>query len=289
MDKLEPKAIRILSFENKELRSTEHNKEMWYVVSDVVAAVTESKDVKQYIKRMRSRDEGLAEIWNSITVALPFQTAGGVQKLVCSNQEGFFRIFQSIRSKRLEPFKLWLAKVGKERIEEIDNPALAIERARQYYKDLGYNEEWINTRLKSIEIRELLTDEWKDRGIKEGLEYSILTAEIAKATFGLLPSEHKKLKGLKRENLRDHMNNLELIFTMLGEEVTRQNAQEKDAQGFDENRKSAIEGGKAAGESRKALEKQTGKNVISSSNYKDQIAEAKQNKKLSKPKDKNDK
>ena len=282
MSKLTPKEIRILSFEDKELRSIEHEGEMWYVVNDVVEAITESKDVKQYVKRMRSRDEELASVWDNITLALPFQTTGGVQNLVCSNQEGFFRIFQSIRSKRLEPFKLWLAQVGKERIEEIENPVLAIERARQYYKELGYDEEWINTRLKSIEIRELLTDEWKERGISEGLEYAILTAEIAKATFGLLPSEHKKLKGLKKENLRDHMNNLELIFTMLGEEVTRQNAQENDAQGFDENRKSAIEGGKAAGESRRALEKQTGNKVVSPVNFKAQIKQAKENKNLDK-------
>lgn len=279
MDKISPKDSKVLVFQDQEVRSVEHEGELWYVVLDIVQVATQSKDPKQYLKRMRQRDEGLSDVWDNITLQLPVKTKGGTQKLICSNREGIFRVLQSITSKKLEPFKLWLAKVGSERIDEIENPALAAERARQYYKALGYSEEWIATRLESIKVRGQLTDEWKDRGVKEGMEYSILTAEISKATFGLLPSQHKSLKGLKKENLRDHMTNLELIFTMLGEEVTRQTAQEEDAQGFDENKHAAQKGGKAAGDARKAVEKNTGQNVISSSNFKKQIEEAKTNKK----------
>lgn len=280
MDKLIPKDSKILLFEEQKLRSIEHEGELWYVVLDIVQVATQSKDAKQYIKRMRKRDEGLSEIWENITRSFPIKTEGGTQKLICSNREGIFRILQSVTSKKLEPFKLWLAKVGSERIDEINNPALAAERARQYYKALGYSDEWITTRLESIKVRGQLTDEWKERGVKEGIEYSILTAEISKATFGLLPSEHKNLKDLKKENLRDHMTNLELIFTMLGEEVTRQTAKNEDAQGFEKNKEVAKKGGKAAGKSLDALEKETGKKVISSSNFKNQIKQAKTDKKL---------
>lgn len=280
MDKLIPKDSKILLFEEQKLRSIEHEGELWYVVLDILQVATQSKDAKQYIKRMRKRDEGLSEIWENITRSFPIKTEGGTQKLICANREGIFRILQSVTSKKLEPFKLWLAKVGSERIDEINNPALAAERARQYYKVLGYSDEWIATRLESIKVRGQLTDEWKERGVKEGIEYSILTAEISKATFGLLPSEHKNLKDLKKENLRDHMTNLELIFTMLGEEVTRQTAKNEDAQGFEKNKEVAKKGGKAAGKSLDALEKETGKKVISSSNFKNQIKQAKTDKKL---------
>lgn len=280
MDKLIPKDSKILLFEEQKLRSIEHEGELWYVVLDIVQVATQSKDAKQYIKRMRKRDEGLSEIWENITRSFPIKTEGGTQKLICANREGIFRILQSVTSKKLEPFKLWLAKVGSERIDEINNPALAAERARQYYKALGYSDEWIATRLESIKVRGQLTDEWKERGVKEGIEYSILTAEISKAIFGLLPSEHKNLKDLKKENLRDHMTNLELIFTMLGEEVTRQTAKNEDAQGFEKNKEVAKKGGKAAGKSLDALEKETGKKVISSSNFKNQIKQAKTDKKL---------
>ncbi|WP_063833230.1 BRO family protein [Aureispira sp. CCB-QB1] len=280
MDKLTPKNQQIISFEDKEIRSIEHDGELWYVVVDVINVVTESKNPKGYLRDMRRRDEGLAEVWDNITLPLPIKTKGGTQKLTCSNREGIFRVLQSVTSKKLEPFKLWLAKVGSERIDEINNPALAAERARQYYQALGYSDEWIATRLESIKVRGQLTDEWKDRGVKEGVEYSILTAEISKATFGLLPSQHKSLKNLKKENLRDHMTNLELIFTMLGEEVTRQTAQDDDAQGFEENKEAAQKGGKAAGDARKVVEKNTGQKVISSSNFKKQIEEAKTKKQI---------
>ena len=193
----------------------------------------------------------------------------------CANTEAMFRIIQSIPSPKAEPFKLWLAKVGYERVQEIENPELAAERARQYYRDLGYDEKWIETRIQTIAIRGQLTDEWKVRGVQEGMEYSILTAEISRATFGLVPKEYKELKGLKRENLRDHMTNLELIFTMLGEEGTRQNAIKKDAQGFEENRGSAIEGGTAAVKALGAYEESTGDKVVTNRNFKKQIEEAK--------------
>ena len=199
-----------------------------------------------------------------------------------------FRLIQSIPSPNAEPFKQWLAKVGYERVQEIENPELAAERARQYYKDLGYSDEWIATRLKSIEVRGQLTDEWKDRDVKAGLEYAILTAEISRATFGLKPSDYKKYKGLARENLRDHMTNLELIFTMLGEEQTKQEAIKDDAHGLEENKKAAIEGGSAAGDALGAFEKRTGQKVVSDKNFKDQIKAAKKQKKLkAKKKDKN--
>lgn len=280
MDKLTPKNEETLFFEDTPFRSVEHEGESWYVVSDVVAYVTESKDVKQYIKRMRKRDDGLAQVWDTITISFPIETTGGVQKLVCSNREGLFRILQSVTSPKLEPFKLWLAKVGADRIREIEDPSLAVERLRAHYKALGYDDEWISTRLESIRVRGLLTDEWKDRGVKEGQEYAILTAEISKGTFELLPSEYKLLKGLKRENLRDHMTNLELIFTMLGEEVTRQTAQDIDAKGFQENREAAIKGGQAAGEARKSVEQSTGNKVVSSSNFKSLKEEKKEPPKL---------
>ncbi len=226
---------KIIVFQERQIRRIWHNEEWWFVVEDVVSVLTDSNDPKQYIRRMRSRDEQLSKGWVQFVLTLTVETPGGSQKMNCANTETMFRIIQSIPSPKAEPFKLWLAKVGYERVQEIENPELAAERARQYYRDLGYDEKWIETRLQTIAIRGQLTDEWKIRGVQEGMEYSILTAEISRATFGLVPSEYKDLKGLKRENLRDHMTNLELIFTMLGEEGTRQSAIKKDAQGFEEN------------------------------------------------------
>lgn len=275
---------KLVVFESAEIRRSWHNEEWWYVVNDIVGALTDSKDVKQYVRRMRSRDNELSKGWVQIVLPLPVETKGGVQKLNCANTEGIFRIIQSVPSPKAEPFKQWLAKVGYERIQEIENPELAAERARQYYRELGYTEDWIAKRLQSVEIRGQLTDEWKERGVKEGLEYAILTAEISRATFGLAPSEYKNLKGLKRENLRDHMTNLELIFTMLGEETTKQKAVEKNANGFEENKEVAIEGGAATGKALDAYEKETGKKVVSSDNFKEQIKEAKKQKRLQKKK-----
>jgi DNA-damage-inducible protein D len=195
-----------------------------------------------------------------------------------TNTETMFRIIQSIPSPKAEPFKAWLAQVGYERIQEIEDPELAAERARQYYRDLGYDEAWIGTRIKSIGVRGELTDEWKRRDVREGLEFSILTAEISKATFGMTPTDYKAFKDLGKENLRDHMTNLELIFTMLGEESTRQQAIAQDARGLDENRDAAQKGGHSTGKAREAFEQESGRKVSTPENFKGQIAEAKKQK-----------
>jgi hypothetical protein len=183
-------------------------------VSDVIFALTGSTDIGQYIKKLRQRDPMLAETWTEFIRPLPFETAGGSQKLNCANTEGLFRIIQSIPSPKAEPFKRWLAKVGYERVQEIEDPELASKRTRALYKAKGYSDDWIEKRMRSIAIRDELTDEWKKRGVREQREFAILTAEISEATFGLTPSEYKRFKQLKRENLRDHMTDLELIFSM---------------------------------------------------------------------------
>lgn len=205
-----------------------------------------------------------------IVPTLVVETTGGKQKMSCANTQGLLRIIQSIPSPKAEPFKLWLAKVGQERLEEIENPELAQVRMREIYKAKGYSDEWIEKRVRGIAVRDELTNEWKKRNVKEGKEFAILTAEISKATFGVVPSDYKKLKGLTKpqENLRDHMNDLELIFTMLGEASTTEIARNKDAQGFLQNEKAAIEGGTVAGNARKELEKKSGRKVVTSQNYK---------------------
>lgn len=271
---------KLVVFESKEIRRTWHNKEWFFVIVDIVGALSESKNPSGYIKDMRRRDKELSKGWGQIATPLSVETKGGKQKMNCTNTEGIFRIIQSIPSKKAEPFKKWLAKVGYERIQEIENPELAAERARQYYKDLGYNDTWIDARLQAIVTRGELTDEWKDRNVKKGLEYAILTAEISRATFGLAPSEYKDLKGLERENLRDHMTRLELIFTMLGEEQTKQETIKDDAHGFEENKESAIKGGRGAGKALEAFEKETGNKVVSSHNFKQQISDTKKQKQL---------
>lgn len=185
----------------------------------------------------------------------------------CADTEGVFRIIQSIPSPKAEPFKRWLAKVGYERVQEIEDPELATKRTRALFKAKGYSDEWIEKRMRGIAVREELTDEWKKRDVKKPKEYEILTAEIAKAAFGVTPSAHKEIKGLERENLRDHMTDLELIFTMLGEASTTAIARADDARGFPANRYAAVKGGGVAGKARKDLEKKTGKRVVSAENY----------------------
>ena len=285
MDNMEQEN-KLVVFEDKEIRRVWHNEEWWFVIVDVVGALSESKNPSGYVRDMRRRDPELSKGWGQIAHPLPVETAGGKQRINCANTEGIFRIIQSIPSPKAEPFKQWLAKVGYERVQEIENPELAAQRARQYYQDLGYDDEWIDKRLQSINIRGQLTDEWKARNVKEGMEYSILTAEIFRAAFGLAPSEHKNLKGLKRENLRDHMTDLELIFTMLAETTTKNKTIEKDAQGFDESKKAAIEGGTATNKALEAYEKETGSKEVSSDNFKDQIQAAKEQKKLERKKKK---
>lgn len=272
-------------FESKQIRTVWNEAEQkWYfVVADVVQVLTDTPNPSDYIKKMRKRDELLSQGWGHLVTPLLVDTSGGKQKLNCANAQGLLRIIQSIPSPKAEPFKLWLAQVGSERLEEIENPELATQRTRELYKLKGYSDDWIERRMRSIAIREELTDEWKNRGIKEQRDYSILTAEISKATFGLTPSEYKSLKGLKRENLRDHMTDLELIFSMLGEASTTEIVKTKNPKGFVQNKIAARQGGTIAGNARKALEVKTGKRVITSDNY---LPEAKKNKELNKGKKK---
>ena len=257
----------IAVFQRKEVRRTLHNNEWWFVVADVVAALTDSADVTQYIKKLRQRDPELAKGWVQFVPPLLIQTSGGVQRLGCANTEGLFRIIQSIPSPKAEPFKRWLAKVGYERVQEIEDPELASKRTRAIYKAKGYSDDWVEKRMRSIAIRDELTDEWKKRGVKEQREYAILTAEISEATFGLTPSEYARFKQLKRENLRDHMTDLELIFSMLGEAATTEIARNRDAQGFPQNKQAARAGGDVAGKARKDLETKSGRKVVTNENY----------------------
>lgn len=256
-------------FESRQIRSVWNESEQkWYfVVEDVVAVLTDSADPKQYIKRMRQRDTELAKGWVQIVPTLWVGTEGGRQKMNCANAQGLLRIIQSIPSPKAEPFKLWLAQVGSDRLDEIENPELATQRTRELYKLKGYPDDWIEKRMRSIAIREELTEEWKHRGVKEQKEYAILTAEISKATFGLTPSQYKKVKGLKSQNLRDHMNDLELIFSMLGEASTTAIVKTRNPKGFIENQKAAKQGGAVAGKARLDLETKTGKKVVTAENY----------------------
>jgi hypothetical protein len=259
---------KIAVFRGKEIRKALHNNEWWFSITDVVSALTDSVDTKQYIKKMRRRDPQLNSYWGTICTPLELVAADGkVRKSNCANTEGVFRIIQSIPSPKAEPFKRWLARVGYERVQEIEDPELATKRTRALYKAKGYPDAWIEKRMRGIAIREELTDEWKKRDVKEDAEYAILTAEISMATFGLTPSQYKRLKGLKRENLRDHMNDLELIFSMLGEAATTEITRNRDAQGFIENKLASTEGGEVAGKARKDLESRTGKRVVSKQNY----------------------
>ena len=256
-------------FESKQIRSiwNEAEQKWYFVVEDVVLVLTDSKDPKQYIKRMRQRDGELAKGWVQIVPTLLVETAGGKQRMGCADAKGLLRIIQSIPSPKAEPFKLWLAQVGSDRLEEIENPELATQRTRELYKLKGYPDDWIEKRMRSIAIREELTEEWKNRGVKEQLEYAILTAEISKATFGLTPSEYKVVKGLKSQNLRDHMTDLELIFSMLGEASTTAIVKTRNPKGFVQNKIVANQGGTIAGDARKALELKTGERVVSEDNF----------------------
>jgi len=272
-------------FESKQIRTVWNNTEQkwFFVVADVVQVLTDTPNPTDYIKKMRKRDELLSQGWGQLVTPLLVDTAGGKQKLNCANAQGLLRIIQSIPSPKAEPFKLWLAQVGSDRLDEIENPELATQRTRELYKLKGYPDDWIEKRMRSIAIREELTEEWKNRGVKEQKEYAILTAEISKATFGLTPSEYKKVKGLKSQNLRDHMNDLELIFSMLGEASTTAIVKTRNPKGFIENKVAAKQGGSVAGKARRDLEIKTGQKVVSSENY---LPETKKNKQLKKGKNK---
>jgi DNA-damage-inducible protein D len=258
---------RIALFQHKAIRRTIYNREWWFVIADVVAALTDSVDPQGYLKDMRRRDPELAKGWGQIATPLPIATPGGAQNLNCANTEGLFRIIQSIPSPKAEPFKRWLARVGYERIQEIEDPEIAIKRTRALYQAKGYSDDWIEKRMRSIAIRDELTGEWKKRGVKEQREYAILTAEISKATFGLTPSQYAEFKRLRRENLRDHMTDLELIFSMLGEAATTEITRTRDARGFPQSKQAAHAGGTVAGNARRELEQKSGRKVVTSENY----------------------
>jgi len=258
---------KITLFKGQKIRRTLHQNEWWFVIVDIVSVLTDSLQPDGYIKDMRRRDTELSKGWGQIATPLSIDTKGGKQKLNCANTEGIFRIIQSIPSPKAEPFKRWLAKVGYERVQEIENPELATKRTRLLYKLKGYPDDWIEKRMRGIAIREELTDEWQKRGAQEQKDYEILTAEISKATFGITPSQYKGLKGLKRENLRDHMNDFELIFNMLGERSTTEIHRTEDSKGVKKLKADAKAGGAIAGNARKQLEKRLGKLIVSRENY----------------------
>lgn len=256
-------------YENKEIRSVwEEEKEEWYFsVVDVVAVLTESKDPQVYwrVLKKRLKDEGNETVTNCN--ALKMKAADGKMRLTdVADMQGILRIIQSIPSPKAEPFKLWLAEVGKERIDEIIDPELTIDRALETYLKKGYSREWINQRLQAIQVRKELTDAWDDHGIEKGIEYAILTDEITKAWSGMTTRGYKNLKGLKKENLRDNMTTLEIVLNMLAEATTTELTKTTNPQGLEENKKVAKEGGSVAGNARKEIEQKTGKPVITSKN-----------------------
>ena len=261
---------KIALFKGKKIRKTLHQNEWWFSVIDVVGALTDSIKPRVYWNAMKTRvksEDGIE--LSTICRQLKLESSDGKKyETDCANTEGIFRIIQSIPSPKAEPFKRWLAKVGYERIQEIENPELATKRTRMLYKLKGYSDDWIKKRMRGIFIREELTDEWKNRGAREQKDYEILTAEISKATFGLTPSEYKKHKNLKRENLRDHMDDLELIFVMLGERSTTEIHRTKNSKGVPKLKSDANRGGRVAGNARKELEKELGRPVVSKNNFK---------------------
>ena len=261
---------KLVVFEDKNIRRCFHKGEWYFSVLDIVRVLTDTPNPRRYwpdLKKQLSENEGFVQLLGKVE-QLKLEATDGKKYLTdTANTETIFRIIQSIPSPKAEPFKRWLAQVGYERIQEIEDPELATQRTRAIYKAKGYSDEWIEKRMRGIAIREELTDEWDKRGVKLQREYAILTAEISKATFGMTPSEYKQHKGLAQENLRDHMTDLELIFSMLGEAATKEIAVRRDARGFDENKSAAKMGGKIAGDARHQLEQDSGTPVISRENY----------------------
>src|SRR3989344_3614957 len=255
-------------FEGKKVRKIWHKDEWYFSVVDVVEVLTDSSDPKDYWYRLKKRELESGIELSTICRQLKLPASDGKNyETDCANTEALFRIIQSIPSPKAEPFKLWLAKTGYERVSEIENPELAQTRMKELYRQKGYSDAWIEKRVRGIAIRDELTDEWKNRGVGAEKEFAILTAEISKATFGMAPAEYQDFKGLKKENLRDHMVDLEFIFTLLGEASTTAIAKGKDAQGFPENKDAAQQGGAVAGNARKELEQRSGKKVSTSENY----------------------
>lgn len=261
----EDKKLHMELFEQTIRRIWDPEEEKWYFsASDVVSVLTESKDPKAYWRNMKRREEGLKEVVKGYRLV----AADGKRRIEdCAHAEGVLRVIQSIASPKAEPFKRWLAEVGYQRLEEVQNPELAIDRLREEYRLRGYSDEWIDKRIQSKVVRDELTDEWARREVKAGREYAILTSIISRETFGIGPSQHKKIKGLQRENLRDHMSSLELVLTMLGEAATTEFTRQEDAQGFDENKKTARKGGEVAGNARRQIEAETRRSVVTSANF----------------------
>jgi hypothetical protein len=260
---------KLVVFGARQIRRAWHRNEWFFSVVDIIGALTESENPRNYWSMLKARERKQSDVQlSTLCVQLKLTSADGkTYKTDCVNTEAAFRIIQSIPSPKAEPFKRWLAEVGYQRVQEIENPELAQQRMRELYRKKGYPDDWIEKRVRGIAVRDELTSEWRKRGVEEQREFAILTAEISKATFGLTPADYKKLKGLKRENLRDHMTDLELIFTMLGEAATTEIARHKDAQGFEKNKRAARDGGTVAGNARRQLERKSGRRVVTRSNY----------------------
>jgi hypothetical protein len=259
-------------FESKKIRSVwDALEEKWYFsVVDVVGALTDSPDPKDYWYRIKKREKVSGIELSTICRQLKLESADGKKYITdCANTEGVLRIIQAIPSPKAEPFKLWLAKIGYQRLEEIENPELAMTRMQELYEKKGYPKEWIDKRLRGIAVRQDLTDEWKSRGAGNHLAYAILTNEIMQGAFDLKVDDYKAVKGLERENLRDHMTDMELILTMLAEATTTKLHRDRDSQGFDPLKKDARDGGAVAGRTRKDIEAQSGTPVVSNSNFKE--------------------
>ncbi len=265
------KSNKLVLFQSKQIRRSWHMNEWYYSLVDVVEALTDSANPTDYLKKIRKRDQELATYIGTNCPQVAMTTVTGKKRKTLSGKaKDIFRLIQSIPSKRAEPFKRWLAQVGQDRLDEIENPELAQERMKLIYEKKGYPQDWIDKRIRGIAIRQNLTDEWKERGVIDQRDYAILTAEISKATFGMTLNEYKEYKNLpdkSKTNLRDHMNDLELIFSMLGERVTTEISQQEQPETFAENKKVAKRGGSVAGTARKETEKELGHSVTSKKNF----------------------
>ena len=259
---------KIILFQDKTIRRVWYKNEWWFAVVDVVEVLTDSVNPRDYWKKIRRRDKELNfYVGTNCPQVKMLTNTGKKRKVLAGNPEHIFRIIQSIPSPKAEPFKRWLAKVGYERVQEIENPELAQERMKKLYEQKGYPKGWIDKRLRGIAVRQTLTDEWQERGAKEGIEYAILTNEIMKGTFGMDVAGYKEFKNLQRENLRDHMTDLELILTMLGEATTTKLTTDRDSKGFKKLKNDAKDGGKVAGRTRKDIERVSKKKVVSKKNF----------------------
>ena len=265
-------------FESKQIRSVwnEADQKWYFSIADVIEALTDSANVKDYIKKMRRRDPELNANWGTNCPPLELIAPDGKRrKTQCANAESILRIIQSIPSPKAEPFKRWLAKVGYERLEEIENPELSMERMQALYEKKGYPKEWIDKRMRGIAVRQDLTDEWKNRGARTSVDYAILTNEIMQGAFDLKVEDYKQVKGLERENLRDHMTDIELILTMLGEATATKLHRDRDSQGLEPLKKDAQEGGAVAGSTRRDIERRSGKPVVTGENFKGLVGKGK--------------